>query len=55
MLTATATETMAICSGKTNGGGKSLPRKKTVETPIVIHKTERAVIFVFNVSPLPSL
>lgn len=55
MLTPTATTTMTNCIGITNCVGKRRSSKKTVEKPIVNHKTVRAVIFVFIGSPLPSL
>jgi len=55
MLTPTATATMTNCIGISNWGGKKRFSKKTVEKPIVNHKTVRAVIFVFVGSLLPSL
>ena len=55
MLTPMATATIINRIGRTNCCGKMRLSKKTVEKPIVTHKTAKADIFVFIWSPLPSL
>lgn len=54
-LTALATATITTCIGSNSVSGRMRFNMKTVEIPIVNHKTAKAVILVLKDSPLPSL